>query len=143
MAIQVFGLTITASGTSSAAYFSVNLATGGEFVQGGATIYPTQLGATLVSLYGVELDIESPAAAMMSGGATLTTNGNIVAGRMEVSPAVNVDTVLTLFGTEPIGSVTLAAGETVANFSFDVSGKPGIPDGTAKAFLDRVKPKKP
>src|SRR4051812_26290462 len=128
MAIQLYGLTVTATGTSSAAYFSVNLATGGAFVQGGATIYPTELGATLVSLYTIELDIESPAASMMSGGATLTTTNNIVAGRVYVSPAVNVDTVLTLFGTNPIGSVTLKAGETVANFSFDVSGKSGIPD---------------
>jgi hypothetical protein len=143
MAIQMYGLTLTANGTSSAAYFSVNLATGGEFVQGGATIYPTQVSATVVSLYGTELAIESPAAAMMSGGATLTTTENLIAGRMVVSPAINVDTVLTLFGTSQIGSVTLKAGETVSNFSFDVNGKPGIPDPTAKAFLDRVMPKKP
>jgi hypothetical protein len=39
--------------------------------------------------------------------------------------------------------VTLTTGETVANYSFDVSGKPGIPDETVKAFFERVMPKKP
>jgi hypothetical protein len=143
MAIQVYGLTLTANDTSAAAYYEVNLATGGEFVQGGATIYPTTLGATLVTLYGSALEIEAPAAAMMSGGSTLTTNTNIVAGRITVSPAINVDAVLTLFGESQIGSATLKAGETVSNFSFNVSGHSGIPDETAKAFLARVMPKKP
>jgi hypothetical protein len=141
MAIQMFGITMVANGTSSAAYYSVILATGGEFIQGGGTIYPTTLGATLVTLYGSELSIESPAASMMSGGATLTTSGSIIAGRMMVSPPINADTVLTLFGTNEIGSVTLKAGETVTNFSFDVSGKSGIPEATSKAFIDRVMPK--
>jgi len=142
MAVQVYGITMVANGTSSAAYYSTSLATGGVFIQGGATIYPTTLGATLVTLVTSELSIESPAASMMSGGATLTTEKDVVAGRMYVSPPINADTVLTLFGTSQIGSVTLNAGETVINFSFDVSGKPGISEPTAKEFLDRVMPKK-
>jgi len=143
MAIQLYGLTISASGTTSTAFFSVNLGTSGEFFQGGATIYPTAIAATFVTLYGVELQINAPASSYVGGSATLTTSGNVVAGRIAVSPPVNVDTVVTLYGLNEIGSTTVKAGDSGGTFSFDVSGKAGIPDATSQAFVERMTPKQP
>jgi hypothetical protein len=142
MAIQLYGLTITASGTTSTAFYSVNLGTSGEFVQGGATIYPTATAATLVTLYGVELQINAPAASYVGGSATLTTTGDVIAGRIAVSPPVNVDTVVTLYGLSEIGSTTVKAGDSEGAFSWNVSGKPGIADATSQAFVERMTPKK-
>jgi hypothetical protein len=143
MAIQLYGLTITASGTTSTAFYSVNLGTSGEFVQGGATIYPTATAATLVTLYGIELQINAPAASYVGGSATLTTTGDIIAGRIAVSPPVNVDTVVTLYGLSEIGSTTVKAGDSEGTFSWNVGGKPGIADETSQAFVERMTPKKP
>ena len=138
MAIEFYGLTITVDGAaSSTAYYSVSLASGGEFVQGGATIYPTAIGATFVSLYGIELQINAPAG-KVSGAATLTTNGDIVGGRITVSPPINADTVVTLFGTSEIASVTVKAGETGGAFAWSISGNPAMSSGSAEQFLDKT-----
>ncbi|HEX3069143.1 MAG TPA: hypothetical protein VHX14_11250 [Thermoanaerobaculia bacterium] len=137
MAIEFYGLTITVNGAASAtAYYSVSLASGGEFVQGGATLYPTAIGATFVSLYGIELSINAPAG-KVSGAATLTTTGDIVAGRITISPPINVDTVVALYGTSEIASVTVKAGEPGGAFAWTVSGNPGV-SGTPKSFLDNA-----
>jgi hypothetical protein len=137
MAIELYGLTITVNGTaSSMAYYSVSLVSGGEFVQGGATIDPTAIGATFVSLYGTDLSINAPAGAI-SGAATLTTTGDIVAGRIVISPAIDTDTVVALFGTSEISSVTVKAGETSGAFAWTVSGNSGLP-GTSRDFLDNA-----
>jgi hypothetical protein len=137
MAIELYGLTISVSGSASTtAYYSVSFVSGGEFVQGGATIVPTAIGATLVSLYGSELSINAPAGSV-NGAATLTTTADIVAGRVFVSPPIDSDTVVTLFGTSAIASVTVKAGEESAEFAWSVGGNAALP-GTAKDFLDNA-----
>jgi|GEM_PF-2907621 len=136
MSVEFYGLTITVDGSaSSMAYYSVLLVSGGEFFQGGATIDPTAIGATLVSLYGMELSINAPAGAI-SGAATLTTTGDIVAGQITISPAIDADTVVALYGTSEIASVTVTAGETSGAFAWTVSGNPAMGSGSAKQFLD-------
>ena len=140
MAIELYGLTISVNGSASTtAYYSVSFVSGGEFVQGGATLYPTAIAATIVSLYGIELSINAPAG-KVSGAATLTTTADIVAGRVFVSPPIDSDTVVTLFGTSEIASVTVKAGEESAEFAWSVSGNAGLA-GTAKDFLDNAIPK--
>jgi hypothetical protein len=135
MALEFYGLTITVNGSASTtAYYSVSLASGGEFFQGGATIYPAAIGATYVSLYGVELSIGAPAG-KISGAATLTTTGDIVAGRIIISPPINADTVVALYGTSEIASVTVKAGESGGAFAWSVSGNPSM-TGTPQQFLD-------
>jgi hypothetical protein len=138
MAIEFYGLTITVDGASSSmAYYSVSLVSAGLFIQGGVTVEPTAIGAMLVSLYGMELSINSPAGAI-SGAATLTTTGDIVAGRINISPAIDVDTVVSLYGTSEIASVTVKAGETDGAFAWTVSGNPAMSSGSAKQFLDNA-----
>jgi hypothetical protein len=140
MAVEFYGLTITVAGSSSSmAYYSVSLVSGGTFFQGGATVDPTAIGATLVSLYAVELSINAPAGAI-SGAATLTTTDDIVAGQIVISPAIDADTVVALYGTSEIASVTVPAGETGGAFAWTVSGNPAMP-GTPEEFLDRMMPK--
>lgn len=138
MAIEIYGLTITVDGSaSSTAYYNISLESGGEFVQGGATIDPTAIGATLFSLYGMELSINAPAGAI-NGAATLTTSGDIVAGRIMISPAIDADTVVALYGTTEIASVTVKAGETGGAFAWTVSGNPAMSSGSVKRFLDKA-----
>jgi hypothetical protein len=138
MAIEFYGLTIAVNGSaSSTAYYSVSLISGGKFVQGGATLVPTAIAATLVSLYEVELSINAPAG-RVSGGATLITMGDIVSGRITVSPAIDADTVVTLYGTSEIASVTVKAGETSGAFAWSTGGNPAMSSASAGQFLDKV-----
>jgi hypothetical protein len=141
MATEFYGLTITVDGSaSSTAYYSVSLVSGGEFIEGGATIDPTAIGAAFVSLYRMELSIDAPAGAL-NGAVTLATTSDIVAGQITISPPIDADTVVALFGTSEIASVTVKAGETGGAFAWSTSGNPGMSSGSAKQFLDDARPK--
>jgi hypothetical protein len=142
MAIELYGLTINVDGLAgSTAYYSVSLVSGGEFAEGGATIYPTAIGATLVSIYRMELSIDAPAGAI-SGAATLSTTGDIVAGRIAISPPIDADTVVALSGASEIASVTVKAGETGGEFAWSVSGNPAMSSSSAEQFLRKAMQKR-
>jgi hypothetical protein len=137
MDMEFYGLTITVNGVAtSTAFYSISLESGGQFVEGGATIVPAALEATLVSVYRLQLSINAPAG-KVSGAATLTTTGDIVAGRINISPPIGADTIVALYGASEIGSVTVKAGETSGAFACSTGGNPAL-TGTSKDFLDNA-----
>jgi hypothetical protein len=140
MAINLYGISISVNGASTAANYNISLASDGTFVEGGVTIDPTAIAATLVSIYRNSMAISAPAASI-GGGSTISTSADVVAGRVMVSPPVDVDTVVTLYGTDSIGSYTLKAGETSGAFSWSVAGRPALQGHDTEAFLGRVVPK--
>jgi len=122
MADYYYALTLTAAGVSSTAYYSLTPTSNLEFTQGGVSIMPTQTAATLVNIYPETLQIQSPAGALYAG-VTILTGDNQIAGRLMVSPPVNVAVVVTLYGVggQQLGQTTLDPGTGDKAFSFPVS----------------------
>ncbi|HEX6639773.1 MAG TPA: hypothetical protein VF215_01605, partial [Thermoanaerobaculia bacterium] len=72
-------------------------------------------------------------------GITVVTPNQEVAGTIGVSPAINVDAVLTIYGAgQQLGSVTLQAGQTSTPFHFDLPSGSGLSQEAAKEALEKV-----
>jgi hypothetical protein len=133
-----YALTLTAQGMSNAAYFSVAPTSNLTISQGGVTIGATAAATTFVSIYPNELQIQA-APGLISGGVTIVTSENHVAGRLEVSPPINVAAVLTFYGAggQQLGQFILDPGSASGVFDFNTGGG-GMLAGEA---LDVVKQK--
>ena len=122
MADYYYALTLTAQGVSSSAYYSVTPTSNLEFTQGGATIVPTRQSATMVNIYPETLQLSAPAGSI-SAAVTIVTGESQIAGRVIVSPPVNVAVVVTLYGVggQQIGQAIVDPGTGDRTFNFPVS----------------------
>ena len=118
-----YPMQLTTAGTfSGSAYFYVSVIGSSATFEGAAvTIYPSNAQATWFSFSTQSLQFQSPAARLGAGTTVVTSDSN-VPGTLGVSPAINVATTLTLYGAggQPLGSVTLPAGQTSIPFRFNV-----------------------
>lgn len=126
MADNYYALTIGAAGASSAAYFSMTPSSNLQITQGGVSIYPTAVSAVMVNIYPQTLQISSPAGSMYAG-VTIITSALSVDGRVQISPPLDVATVITLYGNggAQIGQSIIDPGVSSGAFNFPV------PDGAA------------
>ena len=127
MADSYFALTIAATGTSTSAYYSVTPTSDLTFSQGGVTIVPTSADPTLVNVYPETLQIQSPPGSI-NGGVTIATSATEIAGRVMVSPPVNVAVVVTLYGSggQQLGQAIVDPGTSSKAFNFPVPTDKGI-----------------
>jgi hypothetical protein len=120
-----YALSLTVEGASTPAYYSMNPDSNLEISQGGASFAPTAMATTIVSIYPQEMSIQAPPG-LISAGATIITDADVIAGRVLVSPPVDVSVVLTVYGagSTQLGQVIIDPGETGKTFSFPTdSGK--------------------
>jgi hypothetical protein len=125
-----YALTLTASGTTSSAYYSLTPTSNLTMSQGGVTITPTATATAMVNVYPETLQIQSPAG-MLSAAVTIVTGDSQIAGRLLVSPPVNVAVVVTLYGAggQQLGQAILDPGVGSKAFSFPISADQGIQSG--------------
>jgi hypothetical protein len=138
-----YALTVVEQGASTAAYYSLTPTSNLEMSQGGGvTMDPTAASATMVNIYPQTLQIQAPAGSF-TAGVTIVTSDDRIAGRLLVSPPVDVAVVVTLYGVggQQIGQSILdpAVGSLV--FSFPVSAAQSIPKGNVAAVLQTLLPK--
>jgi hypothetical protein len=128
----------TQGASSSSAYFYVTvMGSTAQFDGAGISVYPSQAQTTYFSYQSQSVQFQAPAA-RLAGGITVVTPNQEVVGTMGVSPAINVDTVLSIYGTSALGSVTLKAGQTSVPFHFDLPNGSGLNPGDAQDVLAKV-----
>lgn len=139
-----YALTVTAEGAGSGAYYSVTPTSNLTISQGGVTLAPSAPSQQMVSVsvYPQTLQINAPAG-YVSGGVTIVTSESEIAGRLQVSPPIDVATVVTLYGNGGVqlGQYIADPGTTGGPFNFPVSGD-GIPPHDAQSTLENLLAKK-
>ena len=142
-----YALTVTTTdAASTGAYYSLTPTSNLTISQGGVTLYPSAASQQMisVSVYPQTLQINA-AAGLVSGGVTIVTNASEVAGRLMISPPVNVAVAVTLYGNggQQVGQYIADPGTDGGVFNFPISG-PGeaIPPGEAQDTLQKLIEKK-
>ncbi len=131
---------LTQGSASSTAFYYVNVLSPGALEGAAVTMYPSAAQATWFGYQQNSLQFQAPAG-RASAGATVVTDSPRVGGSLGVSPAINVDTVLNLYGAANlIGTVTLPAGQTSIPFDFQVSESDAIQKGDLEASLKKLAP---
>jgi len=143
---QYYSLTVTMAGAASTgAYYSLTPTSNLSFSQGGATLYPSAPSQQMitVSVYPQTMQVNAPAGGM-NGGVTIVTNAGEVAGRILISPPVDVAVAVTLYGAGgvQIGQFIADAGTGGGVFSFPISGGQGIAPGDTQGTLQTLLEKK-
>jgi hypothetical protein len=137
-----YGMRLNTAGASSAAYMYVTLISEGDFDGAAVTIHPSAANTTWFSYQDKSVQMQLPALSGLSAGITVVTGAANIAGTLGVSPAISVDTILTLYGTSPIGAVTLPAGQTSVPFDFQVNPNQSLGSmSAAGSFLQDAEPK--
>lgn len=134
-----YALTIDANGASTPAYYSVTPVPPLVFAQGGVTVTPTAIGTTMVNIYPQTLQISAPAGSL-HGAVTIITGASEIAGRLMVSPPVNVAVVVTLYGAggQQLGQAILDPAEGSRTFSWPVDSKQGLSQHDATKLLESL-----
>jgi hypothetical protein len=136
-----YALTLVANGASTPAYYSVTPTSDLSISQGGVTIVPTGPGSTLVNIYPQVLQISAPAGSV-NGAVTIISGVNEIAGRLMVSPPVNVAVVVTLYGIggKQIGQAILDPGEGSQSFAWPVDPSQGLAAGDVATLIKKLLP---
>ena len=138
--MSLYALNTSYTGAANTAYCSVTLTTG-SLVDGVGQCMPTGTAFVYMSFQGAITYQLPPGDA--SVGATVEAT-NSVAGNVIVSPALNVDFNVQLWGMGQIlGSYTLAAGQTAGQFDFPVSESDGLTIEQVHKVLDNKIAKPP
>jgi hypothetical protein len=140
MSNAYYSLQFTTQGTASttAYYYVTVIGTASQFDGGAVSIYPTAAQSTWVSAQSTSFQFQAPSA-RLSAGITVVTPNQEVTGTIGVSPAINVDAVLSIYGAgNQLGSVTLKAGETSMPFHFDVPSGSGMDQDQAQKIQQKV-----
>lgn len=132
-----YALTLSANGTTSPAYMAVTPTSSLSIAQGGVTIVPTDMTATMVNIYPQSLQIQAPSG-MVNAGVTIITNDTHVAGTVQVSPPVDVPVLIQVWGTKLLGSYTLPAGQQTGVFDVPVSADDAIAPDDATKITQRM-----
>ena len=143
-----YALTLNAQGTNAPAFYSLTPTSNLTISQGGATLVPSSPSASgvVVNIYPETLQLSAPAG-LVSAGVTIITTESTIAGRVMVSPAVNVATVVTLYGAggQQLGQTIVDPGVTSGAFSFPVGPGAAFPDPSAAQSLiaQKIAPPEP
>ena len=133
-----YALTLDAKGTNAPAFYSLTPTSNLTISQGGATIAPSSPSASgiIVNVYPQTLQVSGPAG-IISAGVTIITTENHIAGRVMVSAAITVATVVTLFGAggKQLGQAIVDPGQTSTAFSWDVPAGSGLADAAEAQSL--------
>jgi hypothetical protein len=131
---------LTQGSASSTAFYYVNVLSPGALEGAAVTMYPSAAQATWFGYQQNSLQFQAPSG-RASAGATVVTDSPRVGGTLGVSPAINVDTVLNLYGAANlIGTVTLPAGQTSIPFDFQVSSSDAIEKSAVEESLKKLAP---
>ena len=118
-----YALTLNAQGTNAPAFFSLTPTSNLTISQGGATLAPSSPSSSgiLVNIYPQTLQISAPAG-LVSAGVTIVTKEPSIAGRVMVSPAITVATVVTLYGNggQQLGQSIVDPGVSSGTFDFPI-----------------------
>jgi len=135
-----YALTVSATGASTGAYYSVTPSSNLTISQGGVTLAPSSPTQQMisVSIYPQTLQINA-AAGYVSGGVTIITDAPSIDGRLAVSPPVNVAVAVTLYGNGGVqlGQFIADPGTGGGTFKFPVHGD-GIPPADAPGVLQKL-----
>jgi hypothetical protein len=135
-----YALTVTATGASTSAFYSVTPTSNLTIAQGGATLAPSAPSQQMihVSVYPQTFQIDA-AAGDVNGGVNIIADVPSIDGRLVVSPPVNVAVVVTLFGNGgmQLGQFIADPGTGGGVFSFPVSEN-GIPADQAPGMLQKL-----
>lgn len=130
------GLTVVGAGTS--AFYAINPVDGLDFFQGGFNCYPNGAGSVSVAIYPQVAQLQMPAAEYIGGSVSLQTLAPSIDGMFTISPPIDVDARLTLYGAggQTIGTVILAGGEPSVSFQWKVSPGEGMSAEEAKSAVE-------
>ena len=118
-----YSMTFVAENTNIAAFYAIVLSSGQVTMTGGATV--TLKGAAAgetISVSFADVQVSAPPCSFNVGFHVTPQNG-VVAGEIEVYPAVSVPVTLTLLdpSDKPVGKpATVQAGQTQASFRWSV-----------------------
>lgn len=134
-----YALTLNAQGTSTPAFFSLTPTSNLTISQGGVTLAPSSPSSSgvMVNIYPETLQISAPAG-LVSAGVTIITDESTIAGRVMISPPVNVATVVTLYGAggQQLGQSIVDPGVGSGVFNFPVPAGSGLRDAhDAQSFI--------
>ena len=137
-----YALTVVEQGASTTAYYSLTPTSNLEMSQGGVTMAPTAATAMMVNIYPQTLQIQAPAGSF-NAGVTIVTSDDRIAGRLLVSPPVDVAVIVTLYGVggQQIGQSILDPAVGSLEFSFPVASAMSIPKGDVQGVLQALLPK--
>jgi hypothetical protein len=137
-----YALTIVANGAGTTAYYSLTPVPPLVIAQGGVTIVPTGTGATMVNIYPQTLQINAPAGSV-NGAVTIVTGASEIAGKLMVSPPVDVAVIVTLYGAggQQLGQAILDPETGSRTFSWPVDAKQGLSQHDATKLLESLAPK--
>jgi hypothetical protein len=119
---------------NSSAFYAIDPVPGLDIFQGGFTCYPSQQGNTSVAIYPQVVQLNMPAASYIGGSVSIQTSAPSIDGNFTISPPINVDAKLTLYGAggQELGTVILAGGEPSVAFEWKVSPGQGMTADEAK-----------
>lgn len=133
-----YALTLNAQGTNAPAFFSLTPTSDLTISQGGATLAPASASSSMVvvNIYPQTLQISAPAG-LVSAGVTIVTSESRISGRVTVSPAVTVATVVTLYGNggQQLGQSIVDPGQTSGTFAFDTGAGAALASADAAQEL--------
>lgn len=142
MATMYYSFTVSATGTSTPAYYAINFDPGITTMQSAFQFLPSGTQNTYVAVSPEQVGMNLPPVIGLSGGVTITATVSRITGQVMVSPPVNVPVTFQLWGLSLIGSVTIPAGQTSALFNFDISDADGFADtDAARKSIESFAPK--
>jgi len=138
--MSLYALNTSYSGASTGAYCSVSL-TAGTLVDGVGQCMPTSPAFSYMSFQGA-ITYQLPPGDVSVGGTVNATTS--VAGSVIVSPPINVDFTVQLWGLgKVLGQYVLPAGQSSGQFNFNVNAGDGFTPEQASEALERIaKPQK-
>ena len=137
-----YALTITANHASTAAYYALTPTSNLSIEQGSVTLSPKSASATMVTIEPQMLQIQAPAGSV-HGGITIGTAAERIDGQVTVSPPVDTEVKVTLYGAggQQIGEFVVAPGDGGGFFEFSVSAAQAIPADEVEKVLNELVPR--
>ncbi len=125
---------LTVINVTSSAFYAIDPVPGLDIFQGGFTCYPSAQGNTSVAIYPQVAQLNLPAAEYIGGSVSIQTSAPSIDGNFTISPPINVDAMLTLYGAggQQLGTVILAGGQPSVAFQWKVSPGQGMSADEAK-----------
>jgi hypothetical protein len=136
-----YALTVTANRASTAAYYAVTPTPPVRIASGSVTLEPKSPSATLVNILPQVLEIQAPEGSVHAG-VTIVTGDSHIDGEIVISPPVDVEVEVSLYGAggERLDTYVVASGDGGGVFQFHVSADQAIPPGEVAHLLKRLIP---
>jgi hypothetical protein len=137
-----YALTVTVERASTAAYYALTPTSNLHIEEGSVTLTPQSASATMVTIEPEMLQIQAPAGSV-HGGVTIGTDAVHIDGQVTVSPPVDTEVFVTLYGIggKKIGEFVVAPGDGGGVFEFRVEAAQSLPADEAGDLLDELVPR--